>query len=78
MDPLGHGAIRFRHASDLFEQGAFFIRLAAAPSGYLLLVDAVLHRRLFFGRESVVPLLDRGGAFASLLGVLHRRFPPCE
>src|SRR5829696_10257295 len=48
MEPLGHGAIRFRHLGDLGEYGAFAIR----PLRFgLQLFGALLHRCSFLGRK---------------------------
>src|SRR6266852_4971433 len=79
MEPLAHGAIRFRHLGDLREHGAFPVRLVrarAAARGRLQLLDALLHRGSFLVRESLGRLADRGGALGGLLRVLHWRFPP--
>jgi hypothetical protein len=51
MNPLGHGAIRFRHLGDLREHVAFAVRRAAPARGRLLLAGAFLHRGLFLVRE---------------------------
>src|SRR6266576_2620952 len=48
MDPLGHGAIRFRHLGDLRQELAFPIRLVR-----LQLLGALLHRGSFLVRESL-------------------------
>src|SRR6266436_4240790 len=55
MEPLGQGAIRFRHRGDLREHFAFPVRLAR-----LQLPDALLHRGSFLVRESLGLLGDRG------------------
>src|SRR2546425_8938453 len=50
MEPLAHGAIRFRHLGDLREHGAFGVRLVrarAAARGHPQLLDALLHRDSF-------------------------------
>src|SRR6267378_230672 len=78
MEPLAHGAIRFRHLGDLREHGAFPVRLVRARAGArgrLHLLDALLHRGSFLVRESLVPLF-RGGTLGGLLRVLHWRSPP--
>jgi hypothetical protein len=48
MEPLTHGAIRFRHGGNLGEHGAFPVRLARAH-----LLNALLHRGPFLSRESL-------------------------
>src|SRR5436305_502193 len=48
MEPLGHGAIRFRHLGNLREHIAFPIRLVR-----LQLLGALLHRGSFLVRESL-------------------------
>src|SRR5205823_14184511 len=73
MEPLAHGAIRFRHLGDLREHGAFPVRLVrarAAARGRLQLLDALLHRGSFLVRESLELLVGRGGALGGLLRVL--------
>src|SRR3989475_2260775 len=93
MEPLAHGAIRFRHPGDLREHGAFPVRLVlarAAARGRLQLLDALLHRDSFLFRESLGRLADRGGAPGGLLRALlcsfhgwsvtslpRSRFPAC-
>src|SRR4029077_11655072 len=51
MEPLGHGAIRFRHLGDLREYVASPVRLtrASAPP----LVEGLLHRGSFLGRQQL-------------------------
>jgi hypothetical protein len=47
VEPLGHGAIRFRHLGDLREHGAFLVPLGrawAAARGRLQLMGALLDR----------------------------------
>src|SRR5881397_1167686 len=69
MEPLGHGAIPFRHLGDLREHVAFPIRLArawAAARLRLQLLNALLHRSSFLVRESPGPLVGRGGALCGL------------
>src|SRR5881296_2345836 len=69
MEPLGHGAILFRHLGDLREHVAFPIRLArawAAARLRLQLLNALLHRSSFLVRESPGPLVGRGGALCGL------------
>jgi hypothetical protein len=75
MEPLAHGAIRFRHFGDLREHGALLVRLGAAARGRLQLLGAVLHRGSFLVRESLALAVDRGGAVGGVLVVLHCRFP---
>src|SRR2546427_8493842 len=53
MEPFAHGAFRFRHLSDLREDGVFPVCLVR-----LQLLDALLHRDSFLFRESL-ELLDR-------------------
>src|SRR5207249_6321794 len=93
MEPLAHGAFRFRHPGDLREHGAFPVRLVlarAAARGRLQLLDALLHRGSFLFRESLGRLADRGGALGGLLRALlcsfhgwsvtslpRSRFPAC-
>src|SRR6266849_9184140 len=74
MEPLGHGAIRFRHLGNLREHVAFPIRLLrarAAAHFRLQLLDALLHRDSFLVRESLERLADRGGALGGLLRALR-------
>src|SRR6266550_2014781 len=47
MEPLGHGAIRFRHRGDLGEHGALPVRRVR-----LQLSDALFHRGAFLGCKS--------------------------
>src|SRR2546421_4990566 len=63
---------RFRHLVDLREHGAFPVRLvrAGAARGRLELLDALLHRDSFLGRESLELLVDRRGVLGGLLRVL--------
>src|SRR5215216_3563326 len=70
MEPLGHGAIRSLHLSDLREQGSFPIRLF---SFRLQLLGALLHRGSFLGRESLGCFA--GGSLSGLLRALLCRFP---
>jgi hypothetical protein len=68
MEPLGHGAIRFRHLGDLREHVAFLVCLArarAAARGHLPLLGALAHRGSFLVRESLGRLA--GGALGGLL-----------
>src|SRR5467141_40185 len=79
VEPLGHIAIGCRQLGDLGEHLAFqvrFVRARGASPAHLHLLDAVLHRGLFRGRESLVPLLGCGGALGGRLLALHWRFPP--
>src|SRR5882724_4396471 len=62
MEPLGHGAIQFRHLGNLREQVAFPIRLVR-----LQLLGALLHRGSFLVRESLDLLAGRAGALGGLL-----------
>src|SRR5437867_810709 len=62
MEPLGHGAIRFRHLGNLREHVAFPIRLVR-----LQLLGALLHRGSFLVRESLDLLAGRAGALGGLL-----------
>src|SRR5215212_590359 len=59
MEPLAHGAIRFRHLGDLREHGAL-------PGFRLQLFSALLHRGSFLVRECL-GLLIAGGALGGLL-----------
>src|SRR5437762_5345581 len=73
MEPLGHGAIRFRHLGNLREHVAFPVRLLrarAAARFRIQFLGALLHRGSFLVRESLELLLDRGGALGGLLRVL--------
>src|SRR5438552_10303567 len=60
MEPLGHGAIRFRHLGDLREHVAFSVRLARARGAALglQLLGALLHRGPLLVRESLGLLVD--------------------
>src|SRR6266498_2589331 len=56
MEPLGHGAIRFRHLGNLREHVPFAVRLfraRAAARFRLQLLGALLHRGSFLVRESL-------------------------
>src|SRR5215208_5948702 len=54
MEPLGHGAIRFRHLGDLREHGAFPCRSVLVRTLFSLqLFGAFLHRGSFLLRESL-------------------------
>src|SRR5919108_3164877 len=85
MEPLGHGAIRFRHLGDLRKHVAFPVRLARAPAaarGRLQLLGALPHRGSFLVRESLGRLA--GGALGGLLRarlcrlpLSHCEAPPC-
>src|SRR5439155_14393539 len=73
MEPLGHGAIRFRHLGDLREHVAFpvsAVRARTAARLRLPLLDVFLHRGLFLVRESLGLLVGRGGALGGLLHFL--------
>src|SRR5205814_4915255 len=73
MDPLGHGAIRFRHLGNLREHVAFPVRLLCARAAArfrLQLLGALLHRGSFLVRESLDPLAGHGGALGGLLCIL--------
>src|SRR6266571_1911405 len=61
MEPLAHGAIRFRHRGELREHGAFPVRLVR-----LQLLGALLHRDSLLVRESLDLLVDRAGALGGL------------
>src|SRR5881409_2379193 len=80
MEPLGHGAIRFRHLGNLREHVAFPVRLLrarAAARFRLQLLGALLHRGSFLVRESLDRLADRGGALGGLLrSLLWAHRPP--
>src|SRR6266550_7572733 len=70
MEPLGHGAIRFRHRGNLREHVAFPVRLLrarAAARFRLQLLDTLLHRGSFLVRESLDRLAGRAGALGGLL-----------
>src|SRR5918997_2308546 len=52
MEPLGHGAVRFRHLGDLREHGAFPCRSVLVRTLFSLqLFGALPHRGSFLGRE---------------------------
>src|SRR3989454_10716083 len=72
MEPLAHGAFRFRHLADLREDGVFPVRLvrarAAAPLP-LEFLDGLLRRYSFLVRESLELPADRG-ALGGLLRFL--------
>src|SRR2546427_10923180 len=73
MEPLGHGAIRFRHLGDLRQHVTFpvgLLRPRAAARFRPQLLGVLLHRGSFLVRES------RSCALGGLLCVLHCRFPP--
>src|SRR5439155_26878987 len=73
MDPLGHGAIRFRHLGNLREHVAFPVRLLCARAAArfrLQLSGALLHRGSFLVRESLDLLAGHGGALGGLLCIL--------
>src|SRR5690606_28845820 len=54
MDPLGNGAIRFRHLGDLFEQIAFSVLSFLVRTRFCLqFFGALLHRSLFRSGESL-------------------------
>src|SRR2546428_7379545 len=70
MEPLGHGAIRFRHLGNLREHVPFPVRLfraRAAARFRLQLLGALLHRGSFLVRESLDRLAGHGGAPGGLL-----------
>src|SRR5437763_17098992 len=72
MEPLGHGAIRSLHLGDLREHIALAVRLARAGAAEplrLQLLDTLLHRSPFLGRESLRLLAWRGDERGALLGV---------
>src|SRR2546429_346158 len=69
MEPLGHGAIRFRHLGNLREHVAFPVRLLrarAAARFRLQLLGAFLHCDAFLVRESLDRLAGHGGARGGL------------
>src|SRR5688572_20433044 len=70
MNPLGHGAVWFRHLGDLREYVAFR-RLAFALR--LLLFEAFLQRGSFLGCESLGLLAGRGGALGGALTFIHAK-----
>src|SRR5437773_4371555 len=73
MEPLGHGAIRFRHLGNLREHVPFRVRLfraRAAARFRLQLLGALLHRGSFLVRESLDCLAGHGGALGGLLCIL--------
>ncbi len=71
MEPLGHGAIWFRHLGDLREHVAFPFRLVLVRARFRLqLFGALLHRGSFLVCESLGLLVDRGGALGGLLRAL--------
>src|SRR6266705_1842249 len=80
MEPLGLGAIRFRHRGNLREHVAFPVRLLrarAAARFRLQLLGALLHRGSLLVRESLDRLADRGGALGGLLrSLLWAHRPP--
>jgi hypothetical protein len=66
MEPLGHGAIRFRRLGDLREHIAVPVRLARARArGRLQLLGALPHCGSFLVRESLGRLA--GGSLGGLL-----------
>src|SRR5439155_6052238 len=67
MEPLRHGAIRFRHLGDLREHGALPVRL-----GLLQLLGPLLHRGALLARESLGLLAGRAGALGGLGGAVLR------
>src|SRR5213076_1580905 len=69
MEPLGHGAIQFRHRGNLREHVAFPVRLLrarAAARFRLQLLDTLLHRGSFLVRESLDRPAGHGGALGGL------------
>src|SRR5437879_12465887 len=73
MEPLPHGAFRFRHLADLREDGFFAVRLIrarAAARRRLEFLDALLHRDSFLVRESLELPADRGGALGGFLSFI--------
>src|SRR4029453_12596604 len=73
VEPLRHGAVRFRHLGDLREQGALPLLLGL---GGLQLAGALLHRGSFLGREPVARAGALGGRRGALLrGWLLRHCP---
>src|SRR4029453_10635880 len=77
VEPLGHGAIGFRHLGDLLEHGLLSGRLVLLRARLRpQLFGALLHRAPFLVAEPLAGLAGRGGALGGLLGGGHRRFPP--
>src|SRR5438309_2904489 len=75
MEPLGHGAIRFRHLGNLREHVTFPIRLLRARASArfrLQLLGALLHCGAFLVRESLHRLAGHGGALGGLLCLVLR------
>src|ERR1019366_8072229 len=75
MEPLGHGAIRFRHLGNLREHVTFPIRLLRARASARLrlqLLGALLHCDAFLVRESLDRLAGHGSALGGLLCLLLR------
>src|SRR5450759_2951146 len=75
MEPLSHGAIRFRHLGNLREHVTFPIRLLLARASArfrLQLFGALLHCDAFLVRESRDRLAGHGGALGGLLCLLLR------
>src|SRR2546429_4629314 len=75
MEPLGHGAIRFRHLGNLREHVTFPIRLLRARTSArfrLQLLGAFLHCDAFLVRESLDRLAGHGGALGGLLCLVLR------
>ena len=85
VEPLGHGAIRFRDLGDLREHVAFPVRLVRARAlarGRLQLLDALLHRSSFlvresFGRLASGSLTELLRAFLCRFSLSHCEAPPC-
>src|SRR5438309_4426976 len=78
MEPLGHGAIRFRHLGNLREHVAFPVRLVRARAAVrfrLQLLDTLLHRGSFLVRESLggLPCIRLWAHRASLKAPSPRR-----
>src|SRR3989441_687655 len=73
MEPLGHGAIRFRHLGNLREHVAFPVRLVRARAAVrfrLQLLGTLLHRGAFLVRESLDHLAGDGRALGGLMRFL--------
>src|SRR5947209_16310506 len=73
MDPLAHGAIRFRQFGDFGDHLAFPVGLIGSR---LHLFDAILHRASFVVRESLESLFGRGGVLGGLMDYLNSGHAP--
>src|SRR2546426_1306221 len=75
MEPLGHGAIRFRHLGNLREHVTFPIRLLRVRTSArfrLQLLGTLLHCDAFLVRESLDRLAGHDSALGGLLCLLLR------